>query len=228
MATQPSCACCSPPCIPNQTSALVTLNGFARLRRAADYAWGYPPEAEEAAVDAIRRRMGDGTHIPGHHPGLVEGPRGAEWVARLERSAGSPRRAANKQRLVFDIDVRDVLPAVSAPTLVIHTRNNTFAHPAHAQYLVDNIAGARFVELPGADHSPGFRGPRRVDGRHRGVLDRDKASCGCTDRSLMTVAFTDIVGSTQTAADLGDRRWRRLLEVHESVGRREIEDARGR
>lgn len=212
---------------PDQTSALVTLNGFARMRRAPDYVWGYPPEAEQAVVGAISHGWGTGRTLTSINPGLGEGPRGGEWVARLERAAGSPARAANKQRLVFDIDVRDVLPAISVPTLVIHTKNNTFAHPGHAQYLVDNIDGARYVELPGADHSPWASEDVDV---LMDVIEEfltGSRSAPATDRSLMTVAFTDIVGSTEMAAELGDRRWRSLLEIHESVGRREIESARG-
>ena len=213
---------------PDRTSALVTVNGFSRLRRAPDYVWGYPPEGEQAVVGAISHGWGTGRTLTSINPGLAEGPRGAEWVARLERAAGSPARAANKQRLVFDIDVRDVLPAITVPTLVIHTKHNTFVHPGHAQYLLDNIAGSRFVELPGNDHSP------HVSEDAEELMDAmeefltGSKSVPRTDRSLMTVAFSDIVESTKMAADLGDRRWRTLLEIHESVSRREIEGARGR
>lgn len=213
---------------PDRTSALVTVNGFSRLRRAPDYVWGYPPEGEEAVVGAISHGWGTGRTLTSINPGLAEGPRGAEWVARLERAAGSPARAANKQRLVFDIDVRDVLPAITVPTLVIHTKHNTFVHPGHAQHLLDNIAGSRFVELPGNDHSP------HVSEDAEELMDAmeefltGSKSVPRTDRSLMTVAFSDIVESTKMAADLGDRRWRTLLEIHESVSRREIEGARGR
>ncbi len=213
---------------PDRTSALVTVNGFSRLRRAPDYVCGYPPEGEQAVVGAISHGWGTGRTLTSINPGLAEGPRGAEWVARLERAAGSPARAANKQRLVFDIDVRDVLPAITVPTLVIHTKHNTFVHPGHAQYLLDNIAGSRFVELPGNDHSP------HVSEDAEELMDAmeefltGSKSVPRTDRSLMTVAFSDIVESTKMAADLGDRRWRTLLEIHESVSRREIEGARGR
>ena len=149
-------------------------------------------------------------------------------MARLECAAGSPARAANKQRLVFDIDVRDVLPAITVPTLVIHTKHNTFVHPGHAQYLLDNIAGSRFVELPGNDHSPHVS--EDAEGLTHAMEEflNGFKSVPRTDRSLMTVAFSDIVESTKMAADLGDRRWRTLLEIHESVSRREIEGARGR
>ena len=212
---------------PDQTSALVTINGFARMRRAADYAWGYPPEAEEAVVGAISQGWGTGRTLTSINPSLGDGPRGAEWVARLERAAGSPQRAANKQRLVFDVDIRDVLPSVSVPTLVVHTRNNTYAHPGHAQYLLEHITDARFVELPGKDHSPWAS--EDLD-ELMDIIEEfltGSKNTPATDRSLMTVAFTDIVGSTEMAAELGDRRWRSLLEIHESVGRREIENGHG-
>ncbi|MGA8850737.1 MAG: alpha/beta hydrolase, partial [Aeromicrobium sp.] len=111
---------------PDQTTSLVTMNGFARMRRADDYPWGYPPKAEQAVLDAISEVWGTGRVLASINPSMSEGPRGAEWVAKLERAAGSPRRAVNKQRLVFDLDIRDVLPSVAAPTLVIHTRDNSY------------------------------------------------------------------------------------------------------
>lgn len=213
---------------PDQTSALVTMNGYARLRRAPDYPWGFPPAAEEFVIATIRDAWGTGRPLTTINPSAGEGPRGAEWVARLERAAGSPRRAALKQRLVFDIDVRDVLPAITVPTLVIHTKHNTFAHPGHARYLLDNIAGSRFVELPGSDHTPYMS--EDGEGLMNAVEEflTGTKSAPATDRSLMTVAFTDIVDSTQRASELGDRRWRGLLEMHESIARREIDLARGR
>ena len=113
------------------------------------------------------------------------------------------------------------------PTLVVHTRNNTYAHPGHAQYLLEHITDARFVELPGKDHSPWAS--EDLDELMDIVEEflTGSKNTPATDRSLMTVAFTDIVGSTEMAAELGDRRWRSLLEIHKSVGRREIENAHG-
>jgi class 3 adenylate cyclase len=132
------------------------------------------------------------------------------------------------QRLVFETDVRDVLPAITVPTLVIHTKHNAFAHPGHARYLLDNIAGSRFLELPGSDHTPyiSVDAGDLMDAVEEFLTGAKAAPA--TDRSLMTVAFTDIVGSTEMAAELGDRRWRSLLEMHESIARREIDVARGR
>jgi class 3 adenylate cyclase len=209
---------------PEQTIALVTINSSARLRRAPDYPWGFPPDAEENLLRGIAETWGTGVALGSINPGWNRDPRGQEWLARLERAAGSPRRAVLKQRLVFDVDVRDVLPAITVPTLVIHTKENKFARTGHGRYLADHIEGARYLELPGEDHTPLSDAVMDAieefltGARHTPVVDR----------VLMTVAFTDIVGSTRMAADLGDRRWRNLLEVHESVSRREIEGARGR
>jgi len=212
---------------PDQTAALITINGYARLRRAPDYPWGFPPEAAEVFINGITEGWGTGVPLGVLNPGWNEGL-GPERLARLERAAGSPRRAALKQRLVFDIDVRDVLPAIAAPTLVIHTRENWFARLGHARYLVDHIAGARYLELSGGDHSPwATENADELSDAMEEFLTGTKGA-PATDRSLMTVAFTDIVGSTEMAADLGDRRWRSLLEIHESVSREQIDSARGR
>lgn len=132
---------------PDQTAALVTINGYARLRQAPDYPWGHPPSAEDATIRSIEENWGTGTQLESINPGMAQF--GRDWLGRLERAAGSPRRAARMQRLVFELDVRDVLSAISAPTLVIHTAENPFARPEHAGYLVDHIAGSRYVELPG-------------------------------------------------------------------------------
>ena len=213
---------------PDQVSALVTINSFARLRQAPDYPWGHSPRAEAAIVKGLLEKWGTGRQMGSLNPGAAEGARGPDHLARLERAAGSPRRAALKQRLVYEIDVRDVLPAIAVPTLVVHTRDNRFAGRGHADYLVEHIAGSQYLELPGADYSP------YASSEANALMDAVEEfltgtpSGPTTDRALMTVAFTDIVGSTELAVAFGDRRWRSLLEIHESVARREIEDARGR
>jgi class 3 adenylate cyclase len=211
---------------PDETVALVTINGFARLRQAPDYPWGFPPETENAALALIKEQWGTGLALGSIMPGMLEYSR--DWVARVERAAGSPRRAAHKQHLVFDLDIRDVLPSISAPTLVLHSEANTFARQGHARYLVDHITGSRYVGLPGSDYSPVQSSDLDL------VMDTiEEFLTGTThradtDRALKTVAFTDIVDSTQRAAELGDRRWRGLLEMHESIARREVDLARGR
>lgn len=212
---------------PELTRAVVTINGFARLRRDSDYPWGFPPEAEGVLLGWMGDAWGTGQVLGSFNPGMADGPRAFDWLARLERSSNGPRRAVRRQKWVFSIDVRDVLPSISAPTLVIQNREDTYVLAGHARFLVDNINGARLLELPGSDHSP------LVSAQVDDVVDAIEefvtgvAPAQSSSRSLMTVAFTDIVDSTKRAAELGDRRWRAMLETHEVLARREVDAARG-
>lgn len=213
---------------PADTAALVTINGYARLRRADDYPWGFPPEAEANMLEWMAARWGTGRTLTAFNPGFVLDQRSLDWVARLERASATPRQALLRQQVALEIDIRDVLPTVSVPTLVIHSKDDPYIRDGHSRYLVGHIAGAEYVELPGADHTPTVSEDQdllmdAIEEFLTGTKHRPAA-----DRALKTVAFTDIVDSTKRAAELGDRKWRSLLEVHESIARREVDAARGR
>ena len=213
---------------PDQTAALVTINGYARMRRAEDYPWGYPREGAASMLEQMAATWGTGRTLGAFNLGFAPDQRGLEWTARLERASATPRQAVIRQQVALEIDIRDVLPTVSVPTLVIQSKDDPYIRAGHGQYLVEHIAGARYVELPGADHTPSASESQdllmdAIEEFLTGTTYRTAA-----DRALKTVAFTDIVDSTQRAAELGDRRWRGLLEVHESIARREIDAARGR
>jgi class 3 adenylate cyclase len=213
---------------PNQTQALVTINGYARSRRAPDYPWGFPPEAETWLWEFIEREWGTGATMGMVNPSFAATPQGRDWCARLERGSGTPGQALRRQKFVFDIDVRDVLATVRVPTLVIQSEG-VLVPPGHAEFLVGEIAGAELMSIPDVNHFPAGNADsaaQLVDGIEwflTGAESRPAAS-----RSLMSVAFTDIVDSTTLAAEIGDKRWRGLLEVHESVARREVEASHGR
>ncbi len=214
---------------PELTEALVTVNSFARLSRAPDYPWGLPPATQQAALKAIEAAWGTGSVMySALTPQVPDLAWAKEWLARFERASGSPRRAAQKQRLIFDIDIREVLPAVSVPTLVVQSRGNRWIRPGHGRYLAEHIPGARYLESPGEGHWPWV-----TEDAEAFMDEVEEFLTGARrstefDRVLATVAFTDIVGSTAIASEVGDRRWRNLLEVHGSVARREIDSARGR
>ena len=133
------------------------------------------------------------------------------WWATVERAAGSPRRAVRKQELVFDIDIRHVLSAIAVPTLVVATKGDRYVIPAHSGHLAEHIPGAQLLELPGDGHWP-WASPDALASMDaiEEFLTGSRARLG-TERILATVAFTDIVGSTELAAELGDRRWRELI-----------------
>ena len=212
---------------PEATDALVTVNGFARFARTTDYPWGYPPKARAALVEQVRQKWGTGGALAAVAPSLAEGPQGMKWLAKFERAAATPRRAALKQAMVFGVDVRDVLPSIAAPTLVIQAAENDYAVAGHGKFLAENIQGAKYFEVSGSDHGMVHRDfEPAIDAIREFVTGSRQRHV--TGRSLMTVAFTDIVDSTKLASDLGDDRWRGILELHESVSRHEIEVAEGR
>jgi len=144
----------------------------------------------------------------------------------FERSAATPQMTRTLLTMAVDTDVRDVLPSIRVPTLVLN-RQNEFVPVEHAQYLAEHIPGARLVVLPGADHLPFY-------GDAGGYADEiEEFLTGArhappSDRILTTVMFTDIVGSTERAAALGDARWRELLAAHDELVRSELERHRGR
>lgn len=211
---------------PELTTALVTVNGYARLRRAPDHPWGIPPSVESFMLERIAADWGTGSVLGSFNPGMAEAPQ--DWLARLERASATPRRALRRQQLVFEIDIRDVLATIAVPTMVVQSRDDPFIRAAHGRYLADHIAGAKYVELSGADHTPAASS--QAEDLTNGIESflTGTVRYATADRMLKTVAFTDIVGSTAIAADLGDRRWRTLLETYEDVAQREVAAAGGR
>jgi class 3 adenylate cyclase len=216
---------------PDRTDALITINGFARLARDADYPFGYPPKQRAQMLEGIRAEWGTGSVIAFTCPTIAAQPGGMDLLARHERAAGTPNRAVRIQSDVFALDVREVLASITSPTFVLHFADDPYAVTDHGHYLADHIRGAQYLECPGADH--GFFAKERTvedDVWVRQILGflETPMPVGPPTRSLMTVAFTDIVDSTRTAAELGDAQWRRLLEKHEALARRHVERASGR
>lgn len=160
-------------------------------------------------------------------PSAVGDPRYRSWLDRATRHAMSPTTAHAFFKVLYRADIRDVLPSINRPTLIIHRAGNTYMRPVHAQYLADHIAGARYVEVPGADHVVYLGDIEPIlDEIERFLLG--KRSQARQEREIATVLFTDIVGSTEFASQLGDRRWRELLDEHDLVVRRLLRRFGGR
>jgi class 3 adenylate cyclase len=215
---------------PDRVQALVTVNSFARLARAPGYRAGMPEGAQQTQLDTIRATWGttDPQHLRVLAPDLADDEFARAWWARVERAAGSPRRAVRKQQLAFELDVREVLAAIAVPTLVVQSAGNRFVIPDQGRYLAEHIPGAQYLELPSGGHWPwaAADADRFLDRLEEFLTGAPQAPG--RDRVLATIAFTDIVDSTAMAASMGDRRWREVLEVHDSVARREVAAARGR
>jgi class 3 adenylate cyclase/alpha-beta hydrolase superfamily lysophospholipase len=213
---------------PGRTAALIMYASYARRVRAPDYPWGPTPEERLAELDSIEQWWGrPGGQVATRAPSHADDPRYREWFATYLRRSASPGAALALARMNLEIDVRPVLPAIRVPTLILHRVGERELPVAGARYLATWIPGARYVELPGDDHS-------LWAGDSDAIIDEvEEFVTGVRpapepDRVLATVLFTDIVGSTQRAAALGDRRWRELLDAHHAAVRRELARFRGR
>ena len=212
---------------PNETSALISLNGYARLRQAPDYPSGLPDQLFPRVQQMYSDLWGTGAILGAISPYSDSQPKGRESMARLERSSATPGRAARRQEIASDIDVRDVLPVISAPTLVLHVRGDPYIRPGHGQYLAAHIPGATLLEIDGTDHMPAADTVEAIADATEEFLTGHKPRV-VIRRALMSVAFTDIVDSTKRAAELGDKQWRQLLETHDSLATSEVESVGGR
>jgi class 3 adenylate cyclase len=209
---------------PERTTALVLYEAMARMSWAPDYDWAPTHEQREAMR---RQPWGDGSRIVALAPSVAENPRLRDWFARLERLAASPATAAQLLMMNGQVDVRAILPQVQAPTLVLHRSHDQFVDIRHSRYLAEHIPDARFVELRGAEALTFGGGEDELVEEVQEFLTGARGTSD-PERVLATVMFGDIVGSTERAAELGDRRWRQLLEDFGRAYERELQRHRGR
>jgi class 3 adenylate cyclase len=215
---------------PERVRSLVVVNGAARTLWAADYPIGseergadpfttvaLEPDAVEQGFDVLRVVA----------PSVAGDDAFRAWWDLAGNRAGPPSMARAVSRIVIQGDVRETLARISAPTLILHRVGSTFIPVGHGRHLAEHIAGSRFVELPGADmlYWVGDTGPLldEIEEFMTGVRGGSDA-----ERVLATIVFTDIVGSTERAAALGDDRWRDLLDNHDSIVRHELQRFGGR
>jgi class 3 adenylate cyclase len=211
---------------PERVSALALYGAWARMLAAPDYPAGVPREAFERFVDAARQDWGGPVALRLWAPTMADDPEARRWWAKLLRTGTSPAGVEALVRLYTEIDARHVLPTIAAPTLVLHRERDRMIRFDAARAIAEAIPGARLVALDGDDHLP-FMDPDQIIDEVQEFLTGHRTAPE-PDRVLATVMFTDIVDSTSKAAQLGDHRWRELLERHDRLVRREIERHRGR
>jgi class 3 adenylate cyclase len=212
---------------PGRASALVLVNAYPRMTRADDYPLDVDVGELDTLVERTRRTWGKGMLLRLFAPSLLTDPAVVELESRYERQAASPGTAMSMTRMINQIDVRPVLPAINVPTLSISRADATRTDSAHRRYMADHIAGARYVELKGADELMWAGDQDALVGEIQEFLTGVRPTVE-PDRVLATIVFTDIVGSTSLAAALGDREWRDLLEQHHSLVRDALARFRGR
>lgn len=208
---------------PERTTALVLYEAMARMSWAPDYDWA--PRREERRVHAAAP-WGDGSRVLALAPRSSADPRIRHWFARLERLAASPGTAAKLLMMNAEVDVRAVLPSISVPTLVLHRAEDKAIDIRHSRYLAEHVPGARYVELPGDEAITFGADVNSLVDEIEEFLTGARNSSD-TERILATVMFSDIVDSTRRAAELGDRRWRDVLESVEQAVARELTRFRG-
>jgi class 3 adenylate cyclase len=212
---------------PKRTSALVLCGSFASVTAEP---WAVRPERWSTFLNRIEIDWGKGILVPINAPSRQHDEAFVQWFGRLERASASPGAILALMRANYDIDVRHVLPAIQAPTLILHRVGDKTVPVECGRYLAQHIRGARYVELSGDDHLLQAFDQETLDL----LIDEiEEFVTGARpgpepDRVLVTVMFTDIVGSTERAAAVGDRRWRELLDGYVGVARRQLERFRGR
>jgi class 3 adenylate cyclase len=212
---------------PERVSSLILVDCFVRFAVAPDFPIGAPPEEVARTLEEADVGMGRGLMLDLFAPSLAHDERLRRTWSRYERQAVSPGMTIATVRFLYESDVRSVLPAIRVPTLVIHRADARGLAKEHGRYLAEHIPEAKYVELPGVDNLM-WAGDQDV------ILDEIQdfvtgvRPAPAPHRALATVLFTDIVGSTTRAAEMGDRAWRRLLEEHDRLTRRQLDRFDGR
>jgi pimeloyl-ACP methyl ester carboxylesterase len=203
---------------PDRCRGLVLYGSFARRG---------DPTRVAALLSYVDQAWGTGANLPVFAPSRANDPAFQRWWSRFERLGASPAAVKTLVRMNAQIDVSGILPTIRVPTLVIHRTGDQVVSVESGRFLAEHIPGARYIELPGNDHLS-FVGENADD-----IADAieefltGSLATATADRVLATVLFTDIVGSTEKAAAIGDRRWRNLLDTHHATIRRNLGRFRG-
>ncbi len=212
---------------PERTSSLVLCGSFASIKAEP---WAVDQEQWARFLRQVETHWGEGVLVPINAPSRRDDEAFVQWFGRLERASASPGAVLALMRANYEIDVRHVLPAIQAPTLILHRVGDRTVPVEAGRYLAQHIRGAKYVELPGDDHLLQAFDQETLDL----LIDEiEEFVTGARpgpepDRALVTVMFTDIVSSTERAVAVGDRRWRELLDGYVGLARRQLERFRGR
>ena len=207
---------------PERCAALALYGTYAHF-----HSYVLSPERFEVFLARIEELWGSGASLQAFAPNKVADERFKAWWSRFERLGASPTAVVSLMRMNTEIDVRHVLPAIRTPTLVMHREGDTRVNVEGGRAIAANIQDARYIELPGIDHLLWAGDVDTVADHMEEFLTGSRSSVE-PDRVLATVLFTDIVSSTQRASQLGDHRWRGLMDRHDHIVRQELSRYRGR
>jgi class 3 adenylate cyclase len=213
---------------PERTTALIVFGSFSRILRAADYPIGTPALTYADFTRRLAESWGTGRSLDLLGPSMGDNAELRTLWAKFERLSASPGAVRAIYEMNGRIDIRSILPMIQTPTLVLHRKEDSLAPFKWGQYIADHVPGARMVALEGRDHMAFWGDADTIVAEVKEFLTGTRHDHVETERILATVLFTDIVGSTARAAELGDSRWRGLLDAHDELVARQLERFRGR
>jgi len=210
-----------------RTSALVMSGCYPKWIRDSDYPWAPTREQHEAAFVAYEQNWGTPMGLKVAAPSVAKDEQCRNWWARSLRMGASPGSGIALYRMNIEIDIRDILPSIRVPTLILHREGDRLINVENSRYMATRIPDAKYVELKGVDHLPWFGDSETVLAEIEEFLTGVRPVAPI-DRVLSTVLFVDIVGSTELAVSIGDSRWRDLLSWFHQYVEQEIDRFRGR
>ena len=213
---------------PERTAAFLSFGGFPRMAAAPDWPWGRSEASMQIFYTAIHEGWGSQpVGLEARIPSRVNDQAFRQWWTRYLTRSATPRAAAALTRMNGQIDIRHVIPAIRVPALIMHRAGDKTVRLEAGRFLADNIPGAKFIEYPGDDHLPWTSDFEQILGDIEEFVTGSRHAAE-VDRVLATVMFADIVKSTERAAEIGDRKWRELLQDFYGVVRKNLGRYRGR
>ncbi|BAC52957.1 bll7692 [Bradyrhizobium diazoefficiens USDA 110] len=212
---------------PGRTAALIMYGAYAKWIRTDDYPWGPTREQHEAAFNAYEKHWGTPIGLKTLAPSAANDERVRQWWAQFMRIAASPGAGITLYRMNVEVDIRAILPTIRVPTLILHRRGDRLQPCEGARYMAGQIPGAKFVELPGDDHMLWIGDADSLLAEIQEFLTGETPMLEA-DRVLATVLFIDVVQSTQRATEIGDSRWRDLVDNYHQLVSKEVARLGGR
>lgn len=212
---------------PQRASALVMYGSYAKRIWSPDYPWAPTPEKRQEFFDLIKTGWGGVVDLATLAPSAMQDERFKKWWAAYLRRSASPADALALAKMNTEVDIRHVLPAIKVPTLILHRSGDLDIDAGGSRYMADRIPGARYIELPGNDHLPWVGDTQQLLDEIE-IFLTGELHVAEPERVLATILFTDIVGSTGRAAEMGDAQWHYLLESHHQMVRKELLRHRGK
>ena len=206
---------------PERVRSLALFAPIPRILAAPDYPWAHDPVRRETFIERSVRGWGEGVTLDATAPNFAGDAALREWFGRMERLAVGPAAVESAMRVIGDTDVRDILPLIRVPTLVTRREGDHRIDRRHSEFVRDHVPGARFVELPGTESILFLEDTEPLVDELEELVTGTRAARP-PERVLATVLFTDIVGSTERASEVGDAAWRELLDAHHALVRAEL------